>query len=532
MYQFDRRQLLIATGGLSALVATSGCGTTQEPTTSTDSRAVSLPTYVPFDDVKADLPGNADGCPPGYFTYPTSPVDTGGPKPAEGLDEVSVLVTSFGSLPPRVERNRYWQELNNRLGAPLKLNTAPDTDYLNKLNTALAGNDLPDIVMMGAAVPQMGAVLSRLFMPLTEFLAGDNIKDYPFLANIPTGSWRPTVFGGELFALPIPRAAAGRLVYSRDDLIAERGLNGTPANFEEFRELCRGLTDPKANRWAGSNPNTMLTFLEEMVGAPNMWREENGKFTAAIETEESKRALGLMAGLVAEGLFHPDTFSAGQQEYRSWLAAGRVALHPDGYAAWDLFVKEVHAEIGAIIAPAYDGGAARHFTGRTSYAITAVKKAPKAHVESLLRVANWLAAPFGTAEYLFRKYGLPDMHHTVKNGIPQLTDTGSAEIKLPLQYIVDSPSVLGPRDQSSVKKEHDLHLKISSQLLDNPTVGLYSDTALSKSGLLSKAITDAQNSILRGQKPLSSWDDTVAQWRRNGGDQIRTEYEKAFETTR
>jgi putative aldouronate transport system substrate-binding protein len=39
---------------------------------------------------------------------------------------------------------------------------------------------------------------------------------------------------------------------------------------------------------------------------------------------------------------------------------------------------------------------------------------------------------------------------------------------------------------------------------------------------------DGVNQILFGRSPVSSLDGLVSSWRSNGGDQIRSEYEKAF----
>ncbi len=59
---------------------------------------------------------------------------------------------------------------------------------------------------------------------------------------------------------------------------------------------------------------------------------------------------------------------------------------------------------------------------RPTIGFTAISKKSEARVETLLAYLNFLAAPFGTQEYLFRKFGLPGIHHTVVDGNPVLTD--------------------------------------------------------------------------------------------------------------
>jgi putative aldouronate transport system substrate-binding protein len=61
----------------------------------------------------------------------------------------------------------------------------------------------------------------------------------------------------------------------------------------------------------------------------------------------------------------------------------------------------------------------------------------------------------------------------------------------------------------------------------------FSDTAFKKAGeahirqllKLCDWLTDARHAIMRGQQPVSSWDDTLKDWRSSGGDKIRQEFE-------
>ena len=44
--------------------------------------------------------------------------------------------------------------------------------------------------------------------------------------------------------------------------------------------------------------------------------------------------------------------------------------------------------------------------------------------------------------------------------------------------------------------------------------------------------TDRLNEILFGKQPVSALDDLVKDWRANGGDTIRGEYEQAFQANK
>lgn len=537
--KIDRRRFLAQAGGTAAAVAVGGslltaCDTGGQTGPATDNTKVKLPNYIPYEGVKADIPAGKDGILAGYYAYPQDAKAAFSGKPGEGIDELTVLVNIFEGVPPTIDRNSYWQQLNERLGTKLNLNMVPDSSYQQKIQATLAGGDLPDIVQVRTDMPQRANVLKSLFTDLTEYLSGDSISDYPFLANIPTESWKPMVHNGGIYALPTFRAPVGSIMFVRDDLIAAKSLNREPKNFAEFLELCVGLTDAKKNQWAIASPASTVQFLAQMTGAPNTWREENGKFVNTIETEENKQALAAGVEMAKKGVFHPDSFGA-KVDLRNWFGTGRIALNRDGYAAWDILLKTYpDAEIGGLVSPKYDGGGdAPNYQGATTFAFTAIKKSEdKERVRKLLRICDWLSAPFGTAEYLFRKFGTEGTHFTWKDGSPTLTATGKTETKLPLQYIVDAPTVLGPGSQEIVQRQREYQDRVVPKLVVSPSVGLYSDADTSTGAKLRKLVQDAQIAILQGRKDISSWDDTVKEWRTGGGDTIRGEYEKAFEAAK
>jgi putative aldouronate transport system substrate-binding protein len=527
----SRRRFLTLTGGAAALAAGGGflaaCGSTSAPQTG-GAGSVTLPEFVPTTLVHPDLPATAEGVMAGFYSYPANPVAAFTSKPGEGAGTVSVLTNMFNPLPPSAGSNGYWQELNDQLGATLDITMAPQADYLAKLSAVVSSGELPDLTMVSARLAHRADVLTRMCADLSEFLSGSAIKNYPFLANIPADSWLSTAYGGGIFAVPIPRAIVGTIMFTRTDLIRARSLNVAPASYAEFAEVAKGLTDARANKWAFGAVKGVITFVGNMLGVPNVWREDGGKFVSEHETPERKEAIARTAQMYQDGLFHPDTMG-GKINLRDLLGNGTLAYNADGYAAWDTLVKTYNVEIGATAAPrAEGGGVAGHRAGTTAFAITAIKKTDKARVEQLLRICDWLAAPLGTKEYMFRKFGVEGTHYTMVDGAPVLTDKGKVEVKLPLEYVLDAPHVLGPGERTRVDAQRAYQEQVVPTILRNPTDGLYSATSTDKSGELSKIIDAAELDIVSGRKPIGYWDETVAAWRKAGGDAARAEYEKAL----
>lgn len=535
---FSRRRLLGAGGalGIAAIAgsALTGCSDSSKDTnTAADNAKAKLPTYAPVELVKPDLPGT-DILMPGYYHYQQHPKAAFQEPPCAGLDSVSIMYDSYVPTPPGADKNAFYQLLQKRAGCDLKISMVPNADYQTKFQTMIAGGDLPDVMNFLVPTPDQPQVMRKLFADLGPYLAGDAAKEYPYLANIPTPSWKATVSNGSVYAVPQPRALTPGALYMRTDIIKKLGANAEPKDYQELRELMTAVTDKKASRWAFASVPGMVSILKQMLGAPNNWSDANGTFTLVYDDDKSKQAVSQVADMVKKGLFHPDAASVTYTGIRDLFFAGRVALTTDGYAGWNLFVESLGGgqeglnKLGMIVEPKYDGGGdAPQYAGRGFQGLTVVKKGlGEDKTKKVLNLLNFLATPIGSREYLERKYGVEGTDFTWTDGTPTLTDTGKREF-MDLQYIVDAPTILGPDQKSSVDYQYNWQKRVTKNLITDPTVGLYSDTYSRKGTQLGKILDDAQNDVIFGRKPISAMDEAYKTWRSQGGDQIAKEYEQS-----
>lgn len=539
----DRRSALAAVGGSAALVSTAsllgGCAEDSSGSRSDDNSAVELPTFVAYDGVKPNFPADENGTMAAYLQYPAKSEQTAvydGPPAAGGT--ITALSHTDGAAPPAVDRNRYWQELNKRLGTEFQITMSPPGDYNAKLATALASGDLPDMVqILPHGLPNLPDALAAEFQDLSDYLAGDAVKKYPGLANIPPQSWRNTVHNGGIFAIPIHRGVIGSIFLTRHDLLAAKGVTEDIRNGEDFLELCRELTDPRQNKWATAGPLGVIDFVLAMLDGPSVWAEENGKFTHKYETDAMTKALEVVAGMWREGVFHPDSFGS-SPPVNEWISSGTVSMIRVGYGSWmgwqrDIKPHNPNLVVGAVPVVGFDGGPARNFAGNGIYSITAFKKSSKSRIEELLRVADWLAAPFGTKEQTFIDYGIEGYSHTLEGTDPVYTETGRAERPVPVQYLSNCAHVLYFAGASeAVEDEYHYQKKTLTDAKSNPADGLYSATAAREQGQLDKKIADLQSSVIQGRRNLAEWKQGVEDWKRNGGDAMRTEYQAAFASSK
>jgi putative aldouronate transport system substrate-binding protein len=453
---------------------------------------------------------------------------------------VSAFVLTGSPVPPAIGQNPFWQELNKRMNVDLKLTITPNADMAAKFATLVAGDDLPDFIVpalflpngMPAGIANLPAWMESKCANLTPFLSGDAVKEYPFLANIPTAAWRQCRFNGGIYGLPVQRGVGGTLMFRRDDLFKTLGVNPNPGSFAELREVARQVTDAKVSRWAFAQ--APLDYLRQMLGLPWRWKEEGGKLTSGYEMEAAKQALADCAQLNKDGLIHPDS-TANNAPVKKWFNSGQALFISDRYTAWPQFFADNVAgpsfEIGGLRPPKYEGGGfAATWQAEPTNNFTVLKKASDDRIRYLLKIANWLAAPFGTEEFLFRFYGVEGVHYNMRNSSPALTQAGATQTALGIRYIVDAPSVIFiPGNPEASRKSYDYQASIIPTSIKDPQIGLYSDTWSRKQGQLGQIINDGQQDIISGRKPVSAWDDIVRNWKQTGGDKVRTEFEEALQ---
>ncbi|WP_114560345.1 extracellular solute-binding protein [Desertihabitans aurantiacus] len=494
--------------------------------------AVQLPDHIPFEGLPADLVGE-NGVVDGLLRYPADPPQVTSGTPGDG-QPVRALTFTNNPLPPALENNTFWQGLNDRLGAPYEVSLVPSADYADRFQTAVAGDQLPDLFsIQHTSVPSLPGLLAQRAVDLTPFLAGSAVARYPMLANIPTNTWEATVYDGKIYAVPIPRGPGlSTVLYGRQDVLEERGLDAVPDSWEAFFDFCVQASAGAVNTWALSA--VPLVVLRQMFGVPNTWADEGGRLVSAYEAERQPEALEAGRRLVAEGLVHPDAFGVPQSQRKTWIANGTTPFIEDTFTAWFGFYQLELSEgfrVEIYRPPMADGGGdAPIWLGNPTSNITAISARSVDRAEALLSVLDHLAAPVGSAEQLYKIYGEEGVHHTLDGTNPVLTERGRSETFLGLQYLSEGPFTLYLGGQpGAVQQQFDIQNELVPTGLPNPALGLYSQTQSRRGTQLSTMMSDLENEILQGRQPVSAWAEGVARWKADGGDAIRDEYQLALD---
>jgi len=523
----------------------------------TPAPATALPSFVPLaTKPKADLPSSGPLYQDAYLNYPASPFKAQpDDPPGTGSTITSFVQALFPPYTP-IEQNRAWQAVNKALNVNFQFNLVPTADYLARLGTLMASpaSDLPDIVNFFRglnAAPNAGPFLQRNMADLTPYLGGDAIKEYPNLAAIPTRTWKNSgsVIEGRLYMVPIERPAPGTEQLYKNSSIYDKeiGADYVPKNAADYKRVLLALTQPANNTWGTASYTGWAyhtSFYIQLFGAPLNWQlDATGKLVKDIETPQYKEAVGYVRDLVASGVMHPDSPTiASQPAYRDAFIAGKFAIAIQAFGAnwFDVWSRGLRANppVSFLMLPpfaAFDGGKPVTHLGPGYNTAAALKPASPERIKEILRVLNWLAAPFGSQEDLLLTYGLSDAHHNLDAaGNPIPTQAWNADVNnLPFRYTIQRPQVIyygGAPD--FVRLSHEAERALVPHGISDPTWGFYSPTFNSKGVTLTREVQTFLDDMTAGRRPLSDYDEMVKTWQANGGDQMRREYQDAITAAR
>ncbi|HET6317125.1 MAG TPA: hypothetical protein VFG86_11750 [Chloroflexota bacterium] len=515
---------------------------------------VKLPTFTQFAGPKPDLPGNPQGLDPAYYKFPSDLIKTVPQPPADG-SAVSAIVYLTLAAPPAMGQNAAWQAVNKALNATLNMELVAAADYSAKINTVLAGNDLPDFIYNPTTTVPVGVIaglpqlLRNKAADLTPYLSGDAVNEYPNLAHYTNPTWRIGVIDGKIYGIPSARPPIGPTMMYRADLFEKAGvpIDKAPKDGDEFKRMLQAVTRPQENQYGiatgqttyfGLTPNNAFSGIFRV---PNNWKlDASGKLIKDVETEEFKTAVGYARDLWAAGLYHPMTPQYGGT-FNDDFMAGRFAVAPGVWGQfvqlWDIEALRVPtAKLYPMHPFAVDGGKPLYQAGTGNFGVTYIKQQSSAdRVKMLLRIANFFAAPFGSQEWLLNYFGVQGTDFNFNaEGAPVLTEQGRAELTATWRYVTSPPYALFSANRS--KEFADISYAAEQAMMaaavEDPTVGLYSATALSQGILAQDALMGGVSDIVQARRPVSDLDGLVAEWRNRAGDKIRAEFQQALDDSK
>ena len=541
----DRRRFL-GLAGLGAIAiagggAVAGCGSTKSSsgpgTTSQSELQKILPAFVQSNSVKPDIAGttgaNGFTSDPVFLSYPASPVQTVTGVPGKG-GSYSTITPLWGAIPPS-SGNTYYDAVNQALGATLKIQPSDGTSYQNMLPTLFAASKLPDWIQIPSwNMPTLGfsdAVVK--FADLGPYLSGDKVKEYPNLAAIPSSAWQACIWNSKLYGLPVYPAGAtisGTYFY-RKDIFEQLGINPDSVKSpDDLAALGAQLTSASAGKWAFDD---LWPYLNQPFKYPAGWGiDAGGKIYHKYESQAMIDALQWHAKLVAAGHVHPDAVAGNSQNAKQRFWSGKVAVTADGPGAW----KGDDAKSGTAANPSYNRQAFKLLSvdgtptiemspSAGMYSFLNAKLSPD-QVKECLSIANYLAAPYGSKEWLVVNFGAAGTDYTMVSGNPALTELGGKQVATSFQFLVTpiTPTTV-ISGFTDVAKDSAAWQADMVKYAVKPAFYAMNVTEPVQYAKIGQAVEDAITDVRFGRKPISAFTEAVKTWQSQGGNALRAFYE-------
>jgi putative aldouronate transport system substrate-binding protein len=521
---------LVAMGPL--LSACGGGGPQRAGVNSESALKAVLPAYVPNTSIKPDIPSVAGGpdvmTDPGFLGYPANRITTVSGVPGKG-GKYSAVTPLWGTIPPA--DNSFYQAMNKALGIQLEMKPADGNNYNTIIPTMTAAKKLPDwINLPGWWNPAFntGGLVGNQLADLTPYLSGDNIKKYPNLAAIPTAAWRAGAWGDKLYGIPsfaTGCGVAGAIFYRRDILEAKGITADQVKSADDLMNLGKELTDAKGGVWAFDD---VYRYFYTAFGAPLKWKVDNGKLIHVFETQEFLDAADWHRKLAVAGYIHPDALAGDNAGAGTRFYSGKTLIGGGGLGGWILSDHQA----GQAANPNYRRGAFNFFaadgksaprvdlspaTSIVSYLNANLK--PE-QIEELLAVANYLAAPFGSAEYTMVNFGVEGTHYTMVNGVPTPTEAGKKEVQAKTYPFLAAPSAaINNPTGDIVTKDLAAWQAANVKALAKPVFWSMnvSMPAAQATAEAAQPVEDTLKDVIHGKKSIEDLKNSVANWKSSGG---------------
>jgi putative aldouronate transport system substrate-binding protein len=546
--RMSRRGFLTATAGAVGAVAAqpllSACGTGGAPAktgaASTSLLQRILPHYKPSSLAKPDYPSVA-GSSPAYLSYPSTLMRTVADTPGSG-GSYSAITPLWGTIP--AVGNPFDQAVNKALGATVSVSPANGNNYSTVLPQLFSGNKLPDWIQVPTfwAPPlNFGQAAADRLADITPYLAGDKISQYPNLAAIFASGWQAGIWDDKLYGLPSYTATFnyGYQLYYRADLLDKLGI-GTPSvtSINDLWDLATEVNDPKAKRWALGD---IWGYLYQPFNYAPWMLDDKGNLITQYESGGIIEAMNWLAKAVKAGLVHPDQVAGNYGNGVTEFYAGQMVIVSDGSGAWNAAdAQKGQASNKGYTRASFDffsasgsGTPKMPLEAATAWTSYLNKSLSAKQIEECLRIANYLAAPFGSVEYNLLNYGVEGVDYTTTGTGPQLTAKGTqyaGSAVSTYNFLVSPNNTVYNAGYPAVTKAsaswaqrnarygyqplfYELNVVVPNNLSSANAFTPFNPT----SGIMYE--------VVRGRASIADYQSTLATWKRNGGNKLKAFYE-------
>ncbi|MEK4366817.1 extracellular solute-binding protein [Paenibacillus sp. FSL H7-0942] len=466
---------------------------------------------------------------------------TGSGTAAGGTDEITIMLPNFEAENPP-ENSPVIQKLEELTKVDVNLQWVPSSSYEDKFNITLASGKLPQImVVLGKSPSFINAARTGAFWELGPYL-----KDYPNLSQLNEIITNNASIDGKTYGIYRARALGRNGVTIRKDWLENLGLE-EPKTIDEFYNVLKAFTkdDPDGNgkddtyglvasKFTGPWDNMQVWF-----GAPNKWGDDgSGGLIPAHETPEYMEALKFFRQIYSEGLVNkdfavmdatklPDPFVNGQ--------AGVMVDVADNAQRMDqkILDKDPNATGRVDVLQAMEGPKGLRDMPTSGYSgLIAISKSSVKTEEDLKKVLSFLDQLNEPELQALLYNGLEGKQYEKKEDyiIPSTDKLALRDLQGLNQILMFVPEDRTLRVQQTPVREKVAQVQKANEeiVIANPGEPLISDVYAQKGPQLDNIINDARIKYIVGQIDEKGFEDAVALWKNNGGDDYVKEVNELY----
>ncbi|MBU8638488.1 extracellular solute-binding protein [Bacillus pumilus] len=438
------------------------------------------------------------------------------------------------------------KEIEKLTNTELDITWVPDAVKEDRLNSALAAGNLPQIVTI-QDIKNSSAI--NAFRSGMFWEVGPYLKDYPNLSKMNKLINKNASIDGKLYGIYRERPLSRQGIVIRKDWLENLNLD-TPKTLDDLYEVAKAFTekDPNQNGKAdtiGFTDRNDLIYgafktLGSYEGMPTDWKEDNGKFTPDFMTDEYMNTMKYMKKLRDNGYINKDFPVTSKTQQQELFSQGKAGIYVGNMVDAvnlrdDATDKNMKVDIlNRIKGP---GGKERVWASGGHNGIFAF---PKTSVKSEAELKRILAFFDRIAEedvYGLMTYGIDGEHYKKEEGNTFVREESQVKSwQTDVQPLVSLVGIdkryLKNKGDAVRTKYEELEEDNQKIIVANPAESLYSETASERGNELKKIIDDATYKFILGDISEDQFKKDVEKWKSNGGNKIIEEYEASFKKSK
>lgn len=216
----------------------------------------------------------------------------------------------------------FFQHLEENNNVTFDITTAPLSDWDQRKGVLIGAGDAPDVISVTYPGQEAQFVASGAILPISDYVElmphfQEKVEAWDLADDLDTLRQED----GKFYMLPgiYEKLRYDYTIGLRTDIMDELGLE-EPATWDDLADVLQAIKDDQGTQYAWSDRwqgNALLNVAAPSFGTVAGWGfgqgidfdEDAGEFVYAGATDEYRQLVEYFAGLVADGLLDPESFT-------------------------------------------------------------------------------------------------------------------------------------------------------------------------------------------------------------------------------